>query len=88
MGCNVMARNGVYSGGVTKAQYYKVWDKETGIYKGVWRIGARQRKIPSLFRYERVSEEKEKEYNKLRQQNQIKKAIDKQNLKKYGEYLK
>ena len=83
-----MARNGVYSGGVTKAEYYKVWDKETGIYKGVWRIGARQRKIPSLFRYERVSEEKEKEYNKLRQQNQIKKAIDKQNLKKYGDYLK
>ena len=54
-----MARNGVYSGGVTKAEYYKVWDKETGIYKGVWRIGARQRKIPSLFIYERVTPEKE-----------------------------
>ena len=39
-----MARNGVHSGGRTKAEYYKVWDKETGIYKGVWRIGARQRK--------------------------------------------
>ena len=50
-----MARNGVHSGGRTKAEYYKVWDKETGIYKGVWRIGARQRKMPSLFKYERVS---------------------------------
>ena len=29
-----MARNGVHSGGRTKAEYYKVWDKETGIYKG------------------------------------------------------
>ena len=45
-----MARNGVHSGGRTKAEYYKVWDLETGIYKGVWRIGARQRKMPSLFR--------------------------------------
>ena len=52
-----MARNGVHSGGRTKAEYYKVWDKETGIYKGVWRIGARQRKMPSLFRYERLSAE-------------------------------
>ena len=70
-----MARNGVHTGGRTKAEYYKVWDKETGIYKGVWRIGARQRKMPSLFRYERVSPEKEEEYNKLRQYNQIKTAI-------------
>ena len=54
-----MARNGVHSGGRTKAEYYKVWDLETGVYKGVWRIGARQRKMPSLFRYERVSPEKE-----------------------------
>ena len=59
-----MARNGVHTGGRTKAEYYKVWDKETGVYKGVWRIGARQRKMPSLFRYERVSPEKEEEYNK------------------------
>ena len=42
-----MARNGVHSGARTKAEYYKVWDKETGIYKGVWRIGASQRKMPS-----------------------------------------
>lgn len=83
-----MARNGVHSGGRTKAEYYKVWDKETGIYKGVWRIGARQRKIPSLFIYERVSEEKEVEYNTIRQQNQIKRAIDKQNLERYSDYLK
>ena len=25
-----MARNGVHSGGRTKARYYKVWDKENG----------------------------------------------------------
>ena len=83
-----MARNGVHSGGRTRAEYYKVWDKETGIYKGVWRIGARQRKMPSLFKYERVSAEKEEEYNKLRQQNQIKRAIEKQNLERYDDYLK
>ena len=83
-----MARNGVHSGGRTKAEYYKVWDKETGVYKGVGRIGARQRKMPSLFRYERVSPEKEEEYNKLRQYNQIKKAYEKQNLERYDDYLK
>ena len=61
-----MARNGIHSGGRTKAEYYKVWDKETGIYKGVWRIGVRQRKMPSLFRYERVDIVKDmvsKKYN-------------------------
>ena len=67
-----MARNGVYSGGRTKAEYYKVWDLETGVYKGVWRIGARQRKMPSLFRYERVSPEKEEDYNKyVFEENQL-----------------
>ena len=83
-----MARNGVHTGGRTKAEYYKVWDLETGDYKGVWRIGARQRKMPSLFRYERVSAEKEEEYNKLRQYNQMKKAYEKQNLERYDDYLK
>ena len=83
-----MARNGVHSGGRTKAEYYKVWDLETGIYKGVWRIGARQRKMSSLFRYERLSAEKEEEYNKLRQYNQMKKAYEKQNLERYDDYLK
>lgn len=83
-----MARNGVHSGGRTKAEYYKVWDIETGVYKGVWRIGARQRKMSSLFRYERVSPEKEEEYNKLRQYNQMKKAYEKQNLERYDDYLK
>ena len=83
-----MARNGVHSGGRTKAEYYKEKEKETSNYKGVWRIGARQRKMPSLFRYERVSPEKEEEYNKLRQQNQIKKAYEKQNLERYDDYLK
>ena len=83
-----MARNGVHSGGRTKAEYYKVWDLETGVYKGVWRIGERQRKMPSLFRYERVSPEKEEEYNKLRQYNQMKRAIEKQNLERYDDYLK
>ena len=83
-----MARNGVHSGGRTKAEYYKVWDLETGIYKGVWRIGARQRKMPSLFRYERLNADKEEEYNKLRKQSQIKKANEKQNLERYDDYLK
>ena len=83
-----MARNGVHSGGRTKAEYYKVWDLETGVYKAVWRIGARQRKMPSLFRYERVSPEKEEEYNKIRQYNQMKKAYEKQNLERYDDYLK
>ena len=83
-----MERNGVHTGGRTKAEYYKVWDKETGINKGDWRIGARQRKMPSLFRYERVSPEKEEEYNKLRQYNQMKRAIEKQNLERYDDYLK
>lgn len=83
-----MARNGVHSGGRTKAKYYKVWDKETGVYKGIWRIGARQHRIHSLFIYERVGEEKEEEFNKIRQQNQIKRAIDKQNLERYSDYLK
>ena len=44
--------------------------------------------MPSLFRYERVSPEKEEEYNKLRQYNQMKKAIEKQNLERYDDYLK
>ena len=83
-----MARNGVHTGGRKKARYYKVWDKENGKYKGIWRIGARQRKMPSLFRYERVSPEKEEEYNKLRQYNQIKKAYEKQNMKRHDNYLK
>ena len=83
-----MARNGVHTGGRTKAEYYKVWDLETGVYKGVWRIGARQRKMPSLFRYERLSADKEEEYNKLRQYNQMKKAYEKQNLERYDDYLK
>ena len=37
---------------------------------------------------ERVSPEKEQEYNKLRQYNQIKKAYEKQNLERYDDYLK
>ena len=49
-----MARNGVHSGGRKKARYYKVWDKENGKYKGIWRIGARQNCIHALFYYERL----------------------------------
>ena len=30
----------------------------------------------------------EEEYNKLRQYNQMKRAIDKQNLERYDDYLK
>ena len=37
---------------------------------------------------ERVSPEKEEEYNKLRQYNQMKKAYEKQNLERYDDYLK
>ena len=37
---------------------------------------------------ERVSAEKEEEYNKLRQYNQMKKAYEKQNLERYDDYLK
>ena len=37
-----MARNGVHSGGKKKARYYKVWDKETGVYKGIWRLSGGQ----------------------------------------------
>ena len=37
-----MARNGVHSGGKKKARYYKVWDKETGTYKGIWRLSGGQ----------------------------------------------
>ena len=83
-----MARNGVHSGGRTKAEYYKVWDLETGVYKGVWNIGKKKKKMPSLFRYERLSADKEEEYNKLRKQSQIKKAYEKQNLGRYDDYLK
>ena len=46
--------------------YYKVWDKENGKYKGIWRIGKDQNKIPSLFRYERLPEELEKHYEEIR----------------------
>ena len=46
--------------------YYKVWDKENGKYKGIWRIGKNQNKIPSLFKYERLPEEMEKYYEELR----------------------
>ena len=46
--------------------YYKVWDKENGKYKGIWRIGKDQNKIPSLFKYERLPEELEKQYEEIR----------------------
>ena len=48
------------------AKYYKVWDKENGKYKGIWRIGANQNRIPSLFKYERLTEEMEKHYEEIR----------------------
>ena len=64
-----MARNGVHSGGRTKARYYKVWDKENGKYKGIWRIGARQNCIHALFRYERLDPKMEEYYEHLRQKH-------------------
>ena len=83
-----MARNGVHSGGRTKARYYKVWDKENGKYKGIWRIGPRQNCIYALFRYERLSPEMEAYYEKLRQENQVKKYDEKQKIEKNDNYLK
>ena len=56
------------------AKYYKVWDKENGKYKGIWRIGADQNRIPSLFKYERLSEELEKRYEEIRN-NKINKEL-------------
>ena len=83
-----MARNGVHSGGWIKAKYYKVWDKETGKYKGVWRISGDQYCMHEFFIYERLSPEMEEYYNKLRQENQIKKWIEKQKIEKNDDYLK
>ena len=83
-----MARNGVHSGGRTKAEYYKVWDKETGIYKGVWRIGARQNCIHALFIYERLEPKMEEYYENLRQKEQVRRAIEKQKMERYDDYLK
>ena len=56
------------------AKYYKVWDKENGKYKGIWRIGADQNRIPSLFKYERLPEELEKQYEEIRN-NKINKEL-------------
>lgn len=71
-----------------KAKYYKVWDKENGKYKGIWRITGDQVCMHCFFRYERLTPEMEEYYNKLRKQAQIKKAIDKQNMERYNDYLK
>lgn len=83
-----MARNGVHTGGRTKARYYKVWDKENGKYKGIWRITSKQNCIHALFYYERLSPEMELYYDKLRQENQVKKWIEKQKIEKNDDYLK
>lgn len=55
--------------------YYKVWDKENGKYKGIWRIGKDQNKIPSLFKYERLSEELEKHYEEIRNKKIVEELI-------------
>ena len=55
--------------------YYKVWDKENGKYKGIWRIGKDQNRIPSLFRYERLPEELEKQYEEIRNKKIIEELI-------------
>lgn len=83
-----MARNGVHTGGRIKARYYKVWDKDTGKYKGVWRLSGQQYCMNEFFIYKRLSPEMETYYNKLRQEKQIKKAIEKQNMERYDNYLK
>ena len=83
-----MARNGVHTGGRTKARYYKVWDKENGKYKGIWRIGPRQNCIHALFIYERLEPKMEKYYENLRQKEQVRRAIEKQKMERYDDYLK
>lgn len=83
-----MARNGVHSGGRTKAKYYKVWDKETGKYKGVWRLSGGQFCMYEFFIYKRLSPEMEEYYNKLRQEGQIRKFAQKQNMIRHDNYLK
>ena len=83
-----MARNGVHSGGRTKARYYKVWDKETGKYKGVWRLSGEQFCMNEFFIYKRLSPEMEEYYNKLRQEEQIRKFTEKQKMLRYDDYLK
>lgn len=59
-----------------KAKYYKVWDKENGKYKGIWRIAPPQIKMNSLFRYEELSEEMELYYETLRQEKILKGYIN------------
>lgn len=83
-----MARNGVHTGGRTKARYYKVWDKENGKYKGIWRLSGDQYCMHEFFIYERLSPEMELYYDKLRQENQVKKWIEKQKIEKNDDYLK
>ena len=83
-----MARNGVHSGGRKKARYYKVWGKENGKYKGIWRIGPRQNCIHALFYYERLDPKMEEYYEHLRQKAQIERAIAKQNMERHDNYLK
>lgn len=83
-----MARNGVHTGGRTKAKYYKVWDKENGKYKGIWRLSGDQYCMHEFFIYERLSPEMEEYYDKLRQENQVKKWIEKQKIEKNDDYLK
>ena len=83
-----MARNGVKTGGRQKAKYYKVWDKENGKYKGIWRIGDRQICIHALFYYERLDPKMEEYYEHLRQKAQIERAIAKQNMERHDSYLK
>lgn len=83
-----MARNGVHSGGKKKARYYKVWDKETGKYKGIWRLSGGQICIHEFFIYERLSPEMETYLSKLRQQEQTRKYVERQQMERYDNYLK
>ena len=56
--------------------------------KGIWRIGARQNCIHALFYYERLDPKMEEYYEHLRQKAQIERAIAKQNMERYDNYLK
>ena len=52
------------------------------------RIGARQNCIHALFYYERLDPKMEEYYEHLRQKAQIDRAIEKQKMERYDNYLK
>ena len=86
--------NRKYSGGKKDTNYFTKKLKEFGLAvpkyldKGIWRIGPRQNCIHDLFRYERLAPKMEEYYEHLRQKAQIDRAIAKQKMERYDNYLK